>query len=161
MRVRVGPDDAALDLSITTPVPQQVAWEFLTAPGQRMSWQPWVTEVEVKGLQGGRRGVGSANHCMHGEDAVVEEILDWRPYEYVTDRTILDTPGGQVKVLHTIEFEPVAGGTIIHMRFGAPETDRERAAMQEIGPAYRQAMESVFPELLAQLEDKAQAGLGE
>ena len=47
---------------------------------------------------------------MHGKDAVVEEILDWRPYDYVTDRTILDTPGGPVKVLHTIELEPVTGG---------------------------------------------------
>jgi hypothetical protein len=43
---------------------------------------------------------------MHGKDAVIEEILDWRPYDYVTDRTILDTPGGPVKVLHTVEFEP-------------------------------------------------------
>ena len=45
--------------------------------------------------QGGHRRTarpGSANHCMHGKDAVVEEILDWRPYDYVTDRTILDTP---------------------------------------------------------------------
>jgi hypothetical protein len=24
-----------------------VAWEFLTIPGQRMTWQPWVTEVVV------------------------------------------------------------------------------------------------------------------
>ena len=29
---------------------------------------------------------------MHGKDAVIEEILDWRPYDYVTDRTILETP---------------------------------------------------------------------
>ena len=81
------------------------------SPGQRMSWQPWVTEVRIEGATGGRRGLGSANHCRHGKDAVIEEILDWRPYDYVTDRTILDTPDGPVKVLHTIEFEPVATGT--------------------------------------------------
>ena len=73
-----------------------------------MSWQPWVTEVAIEGATGGRRGVGSSNHCMHGADAVIEEILDWRPYDYVTDRTILDTPSGPVKVLHTIELEPVS-----------------------------------------------------
>ena len=81
-----------LDLAVPTGVPPQVAWEFLTKPGQRMSWQPWVTEVRVEGATGGRRGPGSANHCRHGKDAVIEEILDWRPYDYVTDRTILDTP---------------------------------------------------------------------
>ena len=99
-------------LSVPTNVPAQVAWEFLTRPGQRMSWQPWVTEVTIKGATGGRRGPGSANHCMHGKDAVIEEILDWRPYDYVTDRTILETPTGPVKVLHTIELEPVTTGTI-------------------------------------------------
>ena len=66
---------------------------------------------------------------MHGKDAVVEEILDWRPYDYVTDRTILDTPSGPVKVLHTIELEPTPTGTTIHMRFGAPKTKREKELM--------------------------------
>ena len=139
-RVRVEPEDAILIVSVPTSVPPQVAWEFLTKPGQRMSWQPWVTEVTIKGATGGRRGPGSANHCMHGKDAVVEEILDWRPYDYVTDRTILDTPTGPVKVLHTIELEPNPTGTTIHFRFGAPKTKREKALMEHIGPAYGAAL---------------------
>src|SRR3990172_5477807 len=117
-RIRVTPEEAILDMAVPTRVPPQVAWEFLTKPGQRMSWQPWVTEVNVKGATGGRGGPGSANHCMHGKDAVIEEILDWRPYDYVTDRTIVDAPGGPVKVLHTIELEPLTVGTMIHLRFG-------------------------------------------
>jgi Polyketide cyclase / dehydrase and lipid transport len=133
-------------------VPQQVAWEFLTEPGRRMSWQPWVTSVAVEGATGGRRGVGSANHCMHGEDAVIEEILDWRPYDYVTDRTILETPDGPVKVLHTIELEPNETGTIINLLFGPAETERERAAMEVIGPAYGEALRSALPSLSEQLE---------
>lgn len=151
-RVRVRPEESILDLAVRANVPPQVAWEFLTKPGQRMSWQPWVTEVSIKGAKGGRRGPGSANHCMHGKDAVVEEILDWRPYDYVTDRTILDTPSGPVKVLHTIELEPVTTGTLIHIRFAAPKTRRETALMEHIGPAYGQALQSGFPSLVAQLE---------
>jgi len=89
---------------------------------------------------------------MHGKDAVVEEILDWRPYDYVTDRTILDTPTGPVKVLHTIELEPDAAGTTIHFRFGAPKTRREQALMKEIGAAYGQALRSSIPSLIAQLD---------
>jgi hypothetical protein len=89
---------------------------------------------------------------MHGKDAVVEEILDWRPYDYVTDRTILDTPSGPVNVLHTIELEPVTTGTLIHIRFAGPKTRREQALMEHIGPAYSEALQSSFPALIAQLD---------
>lgn len=151
-RVRVSPEDSILTVSVPTKVPPQVVWEFLTKPGQRMTWQPWVTEVTIKGAIGGRRGLGSANHCMHGHDAVIEEILDWRPYDYVTDRTILDTPGGPVKVLHTVELEPGTAGTVIHFRFSAPQTKREMALMKEIGAAYGQALQASIPSLIAQLD---------
>ena len=151
-RVFVTPAEAVLDLAIETSAPPQVAWEFLTKPGQRMTWQPWVTEVRIEGATGGRRGVGSENHCRHGKDAVIEEILDWRPYDYVTDRTILATPTGPVKVLHTIEFEPTASGTIIHLRFAAPRTKREQGLMEHIGPAYGAALQSGIPTLLGLLD---------
>jgi len=151
-RVFVRPEESTLTVSVPTTVPPQLAWEFLTRPGQRMTWQPWVTEVAIRGATGGRRGVGSANHCRHGADAVIEEILDWRPYDYVTDRTILDTPTGPVKVLHTIELEPVSSGTVIHLRFAAPKTRREMALMEQIGPAYGAALQSAIPALIAQLD---------
>jgi uncharacterized protein YndB with AHSA1/START domain len=151
-RVRVSPEDAFVTVSVLTNVPPQVAWEFLTKPGQRMTWQPWVTQVAVEGATGGRRGPGSSNHCMHGKDAVIEEILDWRPYDYVTDRTILATPDGPLRVLHTIELEPTPTGTTIHMRFAAPKTKREMPLMQVIGPAYAQALEARAPDLVAQLD---------
>jgi hypothetical protein len=153
-RVRVAPEESILSVSVPTNVPPQVAWEFLTKPGQRMTWQPWVTEVTVKGATGGRRGLGSANHCIHGADAVIEEILDWRPYDYFTDRTIVDTPSGRVKVLHTVELEPTTTGTTIHIRFAAPKTRREKVLMREIGPVYEQALRSGIPSLIAQLDAK-------
>ena len=160
-RVFVTPADSIVIVTVETGVPPQLAWEFLTRPGQRMSWQPWVTSVEVTGDTGGRRGPGSANHCMHGKDAVVEEILDWRPYDYVTDRTILATPEGPVKVLHTIELEPVTSGTVIHLRFGAPRTRREKAQMEHSGPAYGAALRSGVPALLEQLDALLVARVGD
>jgi hypothetical protein len=156
-RVFVEPAESILTVSVPTTAPPQVAWEFLTKPGQRMLWQPWVTEVAIEGATGGRRGVGSANHCMHGKDAVIEEILDWSPYDYVTDRTILATPSGPVKVLHTIELEPVTSGTIVHLRFAATKTRREKALMEHIGPAYGAALESGVPRLIALLEGELAA----
>lgn len=151
-RVFVTPEESILIVSAETNAPPQVAWEFITTPGQRMSWQPWVTKVEIEGATGGRRGPGSANHCMHGKDAVVEEILDWRPYDYVTDRTILATPSGPVKVLHTVEFEPRPAGTTIHFRYAQAKTRREKELMAQIGPAYGEALTSGLPGLVAQLD---------
>jgi hypothetical protein len=156
-RVFVSPEDAILALDVPVAVAPQVAWAFLTTPGQRMSWQPWVTEVRIDGATGGRRGPGSANHCRHGKDAIVEQILDWMPYDYVTDRTVIDTPTGPVKVLHTIELEAMTDGTLIHIRFAAPKTKREQGLMAHIGPAYGAALESAIPALVAQLEARAAA----
>jgi hypothetical protein len=89
---------------------------------------------------------------MHGKDAVIEEILDWRPFDYLTDRTILDTPSGPVKVLHTVELEPGTNGTTIHFRYGAPKTRREKELMKVIAPAYGGALRSGIPSLIAQLD---------
>jgi hypothetical protein len=108
--------------------------------------------VDVQGTAGGRRGPGTSNHCRHGADAVVEEILDWRPYDYVTDRTMVATPEGPVGFPHTIEFEPTADGTMIHMRFGSPATARERARATAIAEPYGQALASAVPTLVAELE---------
>ena len=66
-------EEAILDMAVPTRVPPQVAWEFLTTPGQRRTWQIGVTDVLVSGTTGGRRGPGATNHCMHGKDAVIEE----------------------------------------------------------------------------------------
>jgi hypothetical protein len=151
-RVFVTPEESILTVSVPSKVPPQVAWEFLTKPGQRMSWQPWVTEVTIKGATGGRRGPGSANHCMHGKDAVVEEILDWRPYDYVTDRTIIETPAGPLKLLHTIELEPLPTGTQIHYRFAPPKAKRDLALAQQVGAAHGEALRSSLPALIAQLD---------
>jgi hypothetical protein len=63
-----------------------------------------------------------------------------------------DTPGGPVKVLHTVELEPVTSGTTIHIRYGAPRTRREKVLMETIGPAYAQALRSGIPSLVAQLD---------
>ena len=151
-RVIVTPEESILTVTTPTKVPPQTAWAFLTKPGQRMSWQPWVTEVEIKNATGGRRGLDSANHCMHGPNAVIEEILDWRPYDYVTDRTLVETPNGFVDFKHTIEFVPTPDGTIIEYRFALPEDPARHEAGTDIAHHYGDALRSAIPALVEQLE---------
>jgi hypothetical protein len=99
-----------------------------------------VTDV-IQYAEGNRRAVGTTNHCMHGKDAIVEEVLDWRPYDYFTVRSTMGTPVGPVKFLNTVEFEPTADGTRLHFLFGFPKTAKERAALTSMGPMFEQIFE--------------------
>lgn len=152
VRLIVSKDESVLTVTVPTAASPQTAWEFLTKPQQRMSWQPWVTEVEIKGATGGRRGLGSSNHCMHGPNAVIEEILDWRTYDYVTDRTLVETPDGFVDFKHTIEFEPTPDGTIIEYRFALPEDPELHEVGTDIAHHYEEALRSAIPALVEQLD---------
>jgi hypothetical protein len=89
---------------------------------------------------------------MHGKDAIIEEILDWRPYDYLSVRTIVNTPGGTVKMPETIELEPGTDGTTIHYRFAAPTTKRDRAIMEQIGPPYADMLRASLQTLITQIE---------
>jgi hypothetical protein len=41
---------------------------------------------------------------MHGKDAIVEEVLDWRPFDYFTVSTLLPIPGAP-KIMMTHAFQ--------------------------------------------------------
>jgi len=148
-RVVVKPTDAMYTVEVPTVAPPQLAWEYVTTPGRRTGWQAGVTGVEGVG---DRRGVGAANHCMHGKDVIVEEILDWRPYDYLTQRSTMPTPGGPVRFLTTIEFEPTADGTIVRQIHAAPKTAKERAIFAEMGPLFEGIFEQSSRALRASLE---------
>ena len=151
-RIIVDERHAVYRLDLPTSAPQQVAWEFVTTPGRRITWQLGVTGVKVTAT-GNRRGVGATNHCMHGEDASIEEILDWRPYDYFTYRTTISTPMGPVRFLATTEFEPSAGGTILHQRLAAPKTPKERTIMEQLVPWIDEGMRASTTLLTEQLDE--------
>ena len=157
-RVFVAPAEAMYSVQFETTAPPQLVWEFVTAPGRRVDWQAGVTEV-IADARGNRRGVGATNHCMHGPDALIQEILDWRPYDYYTDRSTMETPGGRVRFLATTELEPTRNGTILRVRFGFPKSRKEREALERMGPmieAMLRASEASLRQLLeAEVEVRA------
>jgi hypothetical protein len=151
-RVYISPEDAAFGVSIPTSAPPQVAWEFLTVPGRRAGWQTGVTDVLLAESTGNRRSVGATIHCMHGAEAVIEEILDWRPYDYWSNRSTINTPGGPIRMLATVELEPTASGTTIHFRYAAPKAAKERAILQELLPVYGQMFAASSAAMISQLD---------
>ncbi len=163
-RVIVDPGSAAFDWHMSVPAPPQVAWEFMTTPGRRVAWTPGVTGVEVIAT-GNRRGVGATNHCAHGRNASIEELLDWRPYDYFTFRNTVPTPMGHIRFLATTEFEPTPSGTIIHMRMAAPQTRRERVLARLARPmlerGLRVSRDRLVEQLGAELEGRGRDALEE
>ena len=89
---------------------------------------------------------------MHGAEAVVEEILDWRPYDYWSNRSTINTPAGPMQMLATVELEPTASGTTIHFRYGAPKAAKERAILQELLPVYEEMFAASSTAMISQLE---------
>ena len=71
--------------------PRAAVWDLITMPGNRPRWQG--SDSVVENTVKGRRGAGTQNHCMHGKDAVIEDILDWRPFDHITLTTLLPAPG--------------------------------------------------------------------
>jgi len=135
-RVRVAPEESVIGTSYEVEAPPQTVWEFLTTPGRRTAWQFGVTEV-IQDSPGNRRAVGTTNHCMHGKDAIVEEVLDWRPFDYFTMRSTIGTPAGAVKVIGTFELEPTTSGTRVHVRYGKPKGSKDRALLQPMVPIFQ------------------------
>ena len=151
-RVFVSAEASVFTVSAATSAPPQVAWEFLTVPGRRAGWQTGVTEVLLVDSPGNRRGVGATLHCMHGSEAIIEEILDWRPYDYWSNRSTINTPAGPIHMLNTVELEPTATGTTIHFRYAAPKVARERAILEAALPAYGEIFEASSASIVSQLE---------
>ena len=149
-RVIVNEQEAIFRADMRTTAPPQVLWEFVTTPGRRVAWTPGMTGVEVI-ASGNRRGVGATNHCMHGKNASIEELLDWRPYDYYTLRNTVPMPIGSVSFLLTNELEPTLDGTILHMRAGAPETRLGRLAMKLLARMVGRGMEAAHARLASEL----------
>ena len=108
-RVKVSREGAIDVTSYEVPAPRSMTWNYLTEPGLRTSWQPGIQRID-QSTPDGRRGIGTQNHCVHGSNASLEEILDWRPFDYYTILNAVPMP--LLKPMRmTFELEDVDGGT--------------------------------------------------
>jgi uncharacterized protein DUF2652/polyketide cyclase/dehydrase/lipid transport protein len=101
------------------PVPPSVAWAYVTDVAKKIRWQQGLDGMTMTNLSRGRVGQGAIQHCAHGKDSTVHDIVDWRPFDYVTYH--IRTPLGTV-VRQTAEFTPLPdGGTHLSLRCARPE----------------------------------------
>jgi len=152
-RVVVAERDVGYAVERLLPAPLELVWTYVTDPSLRPLWQAGVTSVEELPTAA-RRGVGSTNHCVHGTDVLVEEILDWRPTEYLTLRTTL--PDG-FKLLGTYAFEDDPDGTRARLRFTWGRNRRER---EELG-VVRGMLDQTLSTGLARLDEVLREAVAE
>jgi hypothetical protein len=99
--------------------PRAAVWDLVTKPGNRLRWQG--SDSVVENTANGRRGAGTQNHCTHGKDAIIEDILAWRPFDHITLTTLLPVPGAP-KILMSYVFDELAdGGAHFEVRFAKPK----------------------------------------
>lgn len=127
-RTIVSERDAGFVLERIQLAPRDIVWSFMTDPAIRPRWQADVIGVDELPTAP-RRGVGTTNHCMHGAEVLVEEILDWRPTDYVTHRTTM--PNG-FKVVSTYAFRDAPEGTQVRILFTWGKNRREREELSAV-----------------------------
>lgn len=126
VRVYVSPEQASFERSFTVPVGRELVWEWLTTPARQCKWKG---EQILQVAGGGRQGAGTTNYCLPGDEVTVEEIVDWKPFDYDTGRDEMPLVG---PMLVTFEVAAAAGG-------GTTTTVRGHGFEGELAEAWRQA----------------------
>lgn len=96
-RIRVEERDADLSVVHSFDMPQPVVWDWMTDPHKRNQWFEG-TQLSVRQKPDGRTGPAAQYHCAISDG--IEEILDWRPFDYYTVRL----SKGRFRLLVTVEF---------------------------------------------------------
>jgi hypothetical protein len=88
---------------------------------------------------------------MHGKDAIVEEVLDWRPFDYFTVSTLLPVPGAP-KIMMTHAFQDrTNGATHIGMRVAKPKP-KDKAFVDQAGAKFNENITKAIGNLRVMVE---------
>ncbi len=141
--------ETRIEIEAILPAPPPIVWDWVTSPVRRPRWQYAVDQVDERAATAGRRGAGTVNHCIHGKDAIVEEVLDWQPWDYVTYRTLLPIPNVP-KISSTYQFEDLGDGqTRLVLRFAGARLARDRAILEPLLPTiemmFRTGLDKIRP----------------
>jgi hypothetical protein len=148
-RVEVTRADSYMTLEYDIAAPRQKVWEYFTVPGQWQSW--WPADAIIENSSKGRRGVGTKNHCMHGKDAIIEETLDWRPFDYFTVSTLLPIPGAPKIVMTRAVQDGPNGVTHLEFRVAMPRREH-KDFVDQAGAKFTENMNRAIEKLRQMLE---------
>ncbi|WP_407151857.1 DUF2652 domain-containing protein [Bradyrhizobium sp. ORS 86] len=154
VRTEVTRADAYATLEFEIAAPRQTVWEFLTVPGQWRKW--WDADDIIEDSGKGRRGVGTRNHCMHGKNTNVEEMLDWRPADYFTVSIALPVPGAPRIVMTRAVLDGPNGTTRLELRIAKPKP-KDKVFVESATAKYAERMTQAIAGLRSMVEGKQPA----
>jgi uncharacterized protein YndB with AHSA1/START domain len=111
-RVYLEPRDADYIYERILPASPELLWSFIIDPERRKQYQT-IKELKPVRNNSGRMGVGAEFHCDHGAFTRVTQMLDWRPFHYMTNTTVQSfhkLPLKSPKSMVTFEFIPIDSG---------------------------------------------------
>jgi uncharacterized protein YndB with AHSA1/START domain len=154
-RIIVEGKDVAKTYAMDFGAPQAIVWDWITSPARRIQWQYGATGIETVQGTAGRRGVGTVNHCIHGKDTIVEEVLDWQPVDYVTLRSQLPAPGTPKLVNSFVLTDLGEDRTRVEMRVARPRSAKDRAIAEQMLPMLDVSIEAGLAALRPLIEEAA------
>jgi uncharacterized protein YndB with AHSA1/START domain len=113
--------------------PPALVWDHITSASKRLAWQLGTDDM-IQDNPRGTRGVGTQNHCVHGDFTVEEEVLDWKPFDYVTIN--VESPMGPF--IYTFELTSLDDGArtkvvdLMKLTGGAEQEAMMAAGMGEV-----------------------------
>ena len=120
-RAFVGDGDAHFTIRTELPLPPPRVWELLNEPNLRSQWEA-NSDWSARQRPAGRTAPGADNHCANSD--FIEEVLDWRPFDYFTVRL----SRGMFRFVVTGQLEEREQSTAlrwsIRMEGGAPNSMR-------------------------------------
>lgn len=147
--VRVDPEEAEVTVERAVPGTPAVVWDAVTAPGARTRWMPGLSQVEQESPTG-VAGTGTINHCVHRRRALVEEIVDWRPFDYMT--IAMKKP---LRLLITYDLAPAGTDTTKVAIALAPHGGvKDRVAIKLMRKSFRAEFEDALRGLSSYLEEQ-------
>ena len=107
--VLVEAEEAHVSVSRRFDASPAVTWDWFNDPVKRNRWMT-ASDWQPLARPHGRTGRGTQNHCTIS--GVVEQVLDWHPFDYYTVRF----SRGLLRLLSTVEFKPCDGGTEVRWK---------------------------------------------
>ena len=148
-RSAVSTEEAWAYGSVEVPVPQWVAWDYLTDLEQKKKYWDMLSVVRTD-VEGGRTKVGSSFHCCHQLGDLIYSVIDWNPPHYLT----YDATAFGINYIVTYRVTSVGSGSKIEFIFGTPYAGR----YEELTSAFREMAQAAADRFAKIIEQEIESG---
>jgi len=132
LRITIPPERVGMQGVVEIDMPPHRVWDYLAQPEFR-SRLIGSDRQEIVNRKDGRVAEGSVFQCYHGDQLILQTVLQWRPFEQMTTEDLVPIPGGHIRVLVDYRLEPMDGHTRFVQTFGRPPGNSFGRLMFRIG----------------------------